>query len=366
MEKMSSVTFPDGSTYEIVDAEARRRIANGEGGGGGNSTNGKRNFILIGDSFGGGVVTSSETTKGWIAHCQDYFGNSANVFTSVNPLGGVYGFASSRPFLDVLIDTENNIEDKNSITDIVVLGGTNDIGQGSNIESAIATFMTYCKESFPNAHVKIGVLGTNVSSLYSSVYPEYQTCMKYGAEFIHDTVGLLCLSEYVSSDNVHLTADGYTFYNPYIAQAVLTGKCPFKFTRTTTITSNGRTTFETPIAIEIAMSEKVFTLSAKANDGTWSEHSGIIVANPGTGNIHLNIGSIESPINTPFDFARFNEGMGICTVTYANGSFPIRYFNMYLESTSIKQKAVQIALHPSPWTGNQTFVVTGMPSTHVY
>ena len=28
MEKMSSITFPDGTTYEVVDAEARKRINN--------------------------------------------------------------------------------------------------------------------------------------------------------------------------------------------------------------------------------------------------------------------------------------------------------------------------------------------------
>ena len=188
----------------------------------------KRNFILIGDSFGGGVISGTQTGKGWIDHFKEYTKDKYTVYNNQIPLGGVYGFASSRPFLDVLKDCETQIEDKNTITDIVVLGGTNDISVDKTlIEPAIKAFAEYCHANFPNALVKIGLVGTNISSLYGLV-PYYRNCNKYGCVFIQDTLCLMCDTSYIS-DGTHLTQDGYDFYDPYICNAILSGNCNYKF-----------------------------------------------------------------------------------------------------------------------------------------
>ena len=188
----------------------------------------KRNFILIGDSFGGGVISASQTGKGWIDHFKEYTKDKYTVYNNQIPLGGVYGFASSRPFLDVLKDCETQIEDNNTITDIVVLGGTNDISvEKTLIEPAIKVFAEYCHANFPNALVKIGLVGTNISSLYGLV-PYYRNCNKYGCVFIQDTLCLMCDTSYIS-DGTHLTQDGYDFYDPYICNAILSGNCNYKF-----------------------------------------------------------------------------------------------------------------------------------------
>lgn len=193
----------------------------------------KRNFILIGDSFGSGVDgdnnTQTVTGGGWI----DRFAANCGftVYSNPSPLTGVFGFASSRPFLDVLQNIETVVTDKDSITDIVVLGGTNDIGiADATIISAIESFVSYCKTTFPNARVAIGCIGTNVSSLITLYRNAYSKCTAYGAEAIHDTMGLMCIRKYIGADGIHLKATGYSFYQEFINQAIINGTSTWEFT----------------------------------------------------------------------------------------------------------------------------------------
>lgn len=193
----------------------------------------KRNFILIGDSFGSGVDgdnnTQTVTGGGWIdrftANC------GFTVYSNPSPLTGVFGFASSRPFLDVLQNIETVVTDKDSITDIVVLGGTNDLGiTESTVIAKIEEFISYAKTKFKNARVAIGCIGTNVSGLVTLYRNCYSKCTVYGAEAIHDTMGLMCIRKYIGTDGVHLKATGYAFYQEFINQAILNGTSNWKFT----------------------------------------------------------------------------------------------------------------------------------------
>lgn len=192
----------------------------------------KRRYILIGDSYAVGIDGDNNTQRvsggGW----GDRFKAMAtytDVYFKTEALGGVYGFASSRPFLEVLQATEQEIDNKDLITDIVVLGGTNDQSVYSQVEAKIQEFCTYAKTHFPNAEISIGVLGVNIPNLYSRILPEYQKCTKYGAKFIHDTIGLFCLKEYVGTDGTHLNSQGYIYYQQYINEAILNGNCHFHF-----------------------------------------------------------------------------------------------------------------------------------------
>lgn len=193
----------------------------------------KRRYILIGDSYAVGIDGDNNTSRvtggGW----GDRFKTMASAYTDVyfktEALGGVYGFASSRPFIEVLQATEQDIENKDLITDIVVLGGTNDQSVYTQVENKIQEFCEYAKEHFPNAEISIGVIGVNIPNLYSRIMPEYRKCTKYGAKFIHDTIGLFCLKEYVGADGTHLNAQGYAYYQQYINEAILNGNCHFHF-----------------------------------------------------------------------------------------------------------------------------------------
>ena len=202
---------------------------------------GDRKFILLGDSLGYGITPSasigSDAGVGWIKNFVNTVGQYNDVYyPDVTVLTGVAGFASSLPFLTMLQALESDITDKNSITDIVVLGGSNDVSGNSvtsgAIESAIAAFMTYCRTNYPNAHVKIGILSARIRLMHAdSAKPidSYKTCTKYGAEFVGDGIGLYCVPSTKDTDHTHLTQAGYAFYTDYVNNLILSGHCDFKF-----------------------------------------------------------------------------------------------------------------------------------------
>lgn len=202
---------------------------------------GNRKFILLGDSLGYGITPSasigSGTGVGWIKNFVNTVGQFNDVYyPDVTVLTGVAGFASSLPFLTMLQTLDSDITDKNSITDIVVLGGSNDVSgnsvTSSAIESAIEAFMAYCRETYPNAHVKIGILAARIRLMHDdSAKPinSYKTCTKYGAEFVGDGIGLYCIPSTKDPDHTHLTQAGYAYYTPYVNNLILSGHCDFKF-----------------------------------------------------------------------------------------------------------------------------------------
>lgn len=191
----------------------------------------KKNIILIGDSFAGGVTgATTPAGKGWIQYCVDNFSNYANFYYNVQPFSGVFGFASSRPFIDILQAIAGNIPDGVRIDKIVVLGGTNDRGiDATSIRNRIRDFVNYAKNRFRTAQVNIGVLGSNIWELSTDIVPNYGACRNYGAHYIADTANLLCLGEYIAEDGVHLTVEGYNYFNPYIAQAVMFDSVKYEF-----------------------------------------------------------------------------------------------------------------------------------------
>ena len=191
-------------------------------------TTAAREFILVGDSFGGGTDGDNPSQAvpggGWINRFATATAGWAHVYNNQVPLGGVYGFASSRPFLDVLQDAEQSIPDKTKITDIVVLGGTNDIGKSASaIETAIQAFVSYCHTNYPHARVAIGPIGSRITKMCTEIHEAYRTCLKYGAEYISDLRGLMSLCKYIGNDGLHLNQQGYEYYAPFVTEAILTG-----------------------------------------------------------------------------------------------------------------------------------------------
>lgn len=195
----------------------------------------KRKFILLGDSYGYGIDgdnnTQFVTGGGWIQRTISYFNNAGiDAYYATAHLQGVVGFASSLPFATMLQSCiTNDVPDADEITDIVVLGGTNDVGFGSNITTAIASFVSLAHALCPNAIIHIGCIGVNVKNLRSSVLPYYKDCMKYGCDWINDTTNMLGAYLYVGADGIHLTKTGYAYFAPYIACAILTGRVNYKF-----------------------------------------------------------------------------------------------------------------------------------------
>ena len=196
----------------------------------------KRTFILIGDSLGYGVVGSGYPRgTGWMEGFRNAYGADRVIYQEhPESYVGVAGFCSTLPFIDLLKSIESDYSFiHEDITDIVVLGGSNDLGVAasySDLDAAVKEFCEYARLKFPSARIAIGCLYRRIlDATLAGIDYGYETCKKYGAEYIHDTQALCCLPSYYSPDGTHITAVGYDFYQPYINQAILTGHCNFSF-----------------------------------------------------------------------------------------------------------------------------------------
>lgn len=225
----------------------------------------KRNFILLGDSYAAGLYGNTgayqESQYGWAKYAAEHHpANVSNVYTSLsNTQVGNRGFTSAVQFLTLLQSIADTIEDKAAITDIVVLGGTNET---SDPETAISQFCSYCSTTFPNARVRIGAIGSGYTTNFYTWAAAYAKCVKYGAEFIADTLNLYINKNLIGPDNVHLTAAGYQQTCLTVNDIIFNGGLNWNQTQISAIDtddlSDGATTyglavnsFITPTSIEI-------------------------------------------------------------------------------------------------------------------
>lgn len=229
----------------------------------------KKRIITIGDSYGRGWSpdVSISDMKGWQYWAQtDLASDNIDIYNCFAQQEGISGFASSLPFLTMLQDEEDNIPVHETITDIVILGGTNDINISvSNIVLAISNFMSYVKTNYPNAKVHIGLIGVNINALYEKVRPAYMQCTLYGAEYIKSSLGLYCLTSQISSDGLHLTQSGYQYYKQWTDEIVLHGKTSYLFRVANQITGTTTTHFGNPCVVS-EMTENGCTLYGNGAD----------------------------------------------------------------------------------------------------
>lgn len=199
----------------------------------------KRNFILLGDSFSIGYTTVDsanyyQTDWGWCNKTKALLeAQGHHVYTSNDStvhIPGISGFNSTLKFLTMLQAIEQSVTiDKDTITDIVVLGGTNDINYTSGLSQSIEEFVTYVHTNYPYALVKVGVIGTDIYTLNRTIVPYYRHFADLGCVFIGDTTNMMGNNDYICVDGTHLTTDGYRFYYPYIFDAVITGHTNYNF-----------------------------------------------------------------------------------------------------------------------------------------
>ena len=183
----------------------------------------KRKWIFIGDSYG----HASGSNQGWIDKLVPMLGLSSSDYYQ-SAVGG-YGFASQTlSFLSLLTTLSASITDKTAITDIVVLGGANDIAvTAESISSGIEAFNTYAYTNYPNAIVRIGMIAgcadqTKVGTQYSRTKEGYSNCGK--AQYLNNLEFVFQNRDYIGSDNIHPTATGYEVLTKKIYEA-LNGGC---------------------------------------------------------------------------------------------------------------------------------------------
>lgn len=208
-----------------------------------------RKFILIGDSYGRGYDgdTGQYTYRGWTYINKELLeAGGATVYLLAVGSGG--GFTTSPNWQNGLADLVTSegwsAEDCAQITDIVILGGTNDGAHNAatyaSIKAAMASFFTYAKTTFPNAYFKLGVVSavlTTVCNNSAKTWKAYSECIEYGVEFVTDGALLLNNMTYMGADETHLTLAGYEALCPKLYDLIVSGHCEYAYFYTYNINS---------------------------------------------------------------------------------------------------------------------------------
>ena len=268
-----------------------------------------RTFILIGDSFSRGLTPSvaEEDWKGWAYWFNASYGGLCDIHHCIAGGSGNAGFDSSLKFEAMLRADESNYSSfADKVTDIVVLGGTNDsTANPTGIKNAISSFCSYCTATYPNARIRIGCIGSNFTHLYA-MSAIYRYCTLCGAEFVHDGMALYTDVDYISTDGNHLTQSGYSYYKEYTNQLVATGKVQFSFSKNAPITVSCGTALTNPV-VYVTLTEHSIETIIKTSSGFQ------VAVNPTTTPAYgdytfgsfTNVFSVFPTLNTPFNHTGF-------------------------------------------------------------
>ena len=194
-----------------------------------------RVILFIGDSWGEGwnpdegTVTSPETVCGDLLGCTYYRQDEGGAgFAYAN--GHWYG----KLMEDFVGSQSQTVID--SITDIIITGGQNDLGDSNDWVNSNGTYecawcAQYIQDHFPKAKVWIGYVartsGWNADATYGNLYRtinRYQeACRKYNWHYINRSHLMIHDYRYLSSDGKHLLEAGYKYLGEALAQSILSG-----------------------------------------------------------------------------------------------------------------------------------------------
>lgn len=195
----------------------------------------ERRFIFMADSYGVFHSTIDDKNHGWprdIIARLGFTGDKAYDLSmgsrgfAYNPVVGTF-----QQGLKTAIDN-GTIKKPESITDLFVCGGTNDmvgLAQSkitvSALQTAVSDFVNYAKTMLPNASIYVGFNGFVIDNSYVSSYNSAISCYKgarlAGADYIEN---LDCvLADRSFHDGIHPTPDGFTALGDAMIDAVVSG-----------------------------------------------------------------------------------------------------------------------------------------------
>ena len=188
-----------------------------------------KKYIFLGDSYGTGQNELGEQTNPWTNLVPQYLGLSQNQFITNCSNGS--GFNHGKTFLVQLQEVANSIENKNEITDIVIIGGYNDrYHEVEEIKNAMSIFFKYAKTTFPFAKCKLACVGWSRvydtrQSIANSSLNAYTQCGEYGCEYLKNTEFILHDYSLFSNDKYHPNQNGQNELSRYLADAIINGSC---------------------------------------------------------------------------------------------------------------------------------------------
>lgn len=222
----------------------------------------KRKYVLIGDSFGVGIIDSvTPWTTGWEDYFKALLPNDVFYFDPQNDPGfsGAGGFTTTGQYnftdqLQYIHDNLMGTTSANEITDVVVLGGSNEIGSVSDIVTAIDIFFTRSRSLYPNANIALGCVGLHARKMVANnAYSGYSRgAAKNGGAFYSELLNLGASNTYDSGLG-HWTAAGYAVFNPIIAKCIVSGHTNYYFEEYLSLTPLSDITVPGSVTINLAL-----------------------------------------------------------------------------------------------------------------
>lgn len=169
----------DGTNYELIGVD-NGKIYNGN----------VRKVICIGDSYLGGSGRPYAESESWGAFVRLILNNGSD--TIIKGMGGS-GFIGQPTVADYTyikqleeVVNEMSADERYEVSDILVQGGLNDkygLNHGTytelDIQNAISEFTSYAHTKFPNAMVRIGVVGWATDGLSDKInFPKIMNLYK--------------------------------------------------------------------------------------------------------------------------------------------------------------------------------------------
>ena len=190
-----------------------------------------RKFLFVGDSYMTGEASGAPTINSFTYYFGQYTGLVEDSDYWVAAYGG-YGFKSDQ--FKSLMETKATSmtqEEKDSITDVVVLGGVNDNSLITSdlpaFETAMNAFVLSAKSLFTNAVVRVGY----ISKMYDGRFnvnktgiQAYKTINRHGGYYVNGIENVLRDTAHFQSDG-HPSADGQRQLGRNLVDALYTGAC---------------------------------------------------------------------------------------------------------------------------------------------
>ena len=165
-----------------------------------------KKYVFIGDSYADGWTQDNDYI-GWIEQLPVKLGLTSSEYISY--AHGGYRFDVSNTEQNY-INSINNVDVDNNVTDVIVAGGFNDINTSyENLKNGILAFKNKCLEKYPNAKLHIAFIGgsnivSNLKPLKSAILNYIKACNSNNIHYLKGCeYSLHSYFSYFSNDGIH-------------------------------------------------------------------------------------------------------------------------------------------------------------------
>lgn len=177
-------------------------------------------------------------------------------------------------FKELLESKASKIVNPDNIKTIICCGGTNDVNAQSKaqVKNYVETFVNYCKSTYPNATIYIGMIGffreinavSSRSKILDNVLPAYQECRDFGALYLNDVEYVMHDYSYYR-DTVHPTSAGTSALASAIYQSLTTGHVEYKKSQALNFDITGSNVTQANIAWYDVIVNNMHTITMNGN-----------------------------------------------------------------------------------------------------